>query len=255
MKRTLLAAILLVANVALAAEGVEQDYLARSAIAEQWFFRDLPRHLGNDVKETFWNPWHLAGLAAGAGLTAVIHEADPEIQGKFHPGDAMGGAKDVLNLMGNSLVLGGSTLLATVIAKAADAPKATWTAGTMLESLAVTYAFTYALKFATQRRRPDGSNDLSFPSGHASGSFALATVAEVCYGPWVGVPSYALAGAIALSRIDANKHVASDTVAGALLGTLVGLGTAKFHKREKPDLFVMPVVLESGVGLGIGGDL
>ena len=36
--------------------------------AEQWFFRDLPRHIGGDFKEAFWNGWHLLFLAGGAGL-------------------------------------------------------------------------------------------------------------------------------------------------------------------------------------------
>ena len=159
----------------------------------------------------------------------------------------MGGAKDVFNIMGNSLVLGGSTLLTTAVTKLAGHEKAAWTAGTMLEALSLNYAFTYLLKFSTQRSRPDGSNDLSFPSGHASGTFALATVTEVFYGPLWGIPSYALAGAIAISRIDANKHVASDTLAGAILGTAIGLGTAKFHKKKKSDLFVVPSVVESGM--------
>ena len=34
------------------------------------------------------------------------------------------------------------------------------------------------IKFTTRRKRPDGSNDLSFPSGHAAITFAGATVLE-----------------------------------------------------------------------------
>ncbi|MBI2082539.1 MAG: phosphatase PAP2 family protein [Deltaproteobacteria bacterium] len=227
------------------------SYEERSLFAEKWFFETLPHHLGNDLKETFWNRWHLLGLAAGVGATVGVHEADPDIQKKFHPADPLGGAKDVFNIMGNSLVLGGGTLIATIASKLADAPKATLAAGTMLESLFLTYAITYPLKFSTQRSRPDGSNNHSFPSAHASGSFALATVTEVFYGPLFGVPAYALAGMVAISRLDANKHFASDTMAGAVLGTLVGLGTAKFHKAEKSDLFVIPTMLESGAGISL----
>lgn len=252
MKRAaaLLLGLLLLRPLSLAAE-FSEPYLERSATAEQWFFKELPRHIGNDFKEAFWNEWHLAGFAAGVGLTLGIHEADDALQKKFDDEDPLGGAKDVFNVMGNSLVLGGATLTATVVSKIADAPKATLTAGTMLEALGITYVLTQGLKFATGRERPDGSNSRSFPSGHASGSFALATVTQVFYGPLYGIPSYALAGVISLARLDVNKHFASDTAAGALLGTMIGLGTAQFHQKERRDLFVMPSATESGMMVNV----
>lgn len=247
--------LLLIASLlfshAVYAEDKGTEWEQRSDRAEKWTFEDLPRHLGNDLKETFWNGWHLLALAGGAGIIAGVHEADPDIQEAFQPERPLGKSADVFNVMGHSLVLGGATLTAFAISKLVHAEKAALTAGTMFEAFALTMAFTYALKFATQRERPDGSNSRSFPSAHASGAFALATVAEVFYGPWVGIPSYALASMIALSRIDANKHVVTDTLAGALLGTLIGLGTAKFHKKEFPNFFLVPTVGESSAGLSL----
>jgi membrane-associated phospholipid phosphatase len=221
----------------------------RSDRAEEWLFHDLPRHIGNDLKYSFWNGWHLLFLAAGAGATAAVHEADPDIQRAFHTEDPMGGAKDVLDVMGRNYVLGGATLTAFTISKLVGAEKAALTSGTMLEAFSITMALTTGLKFATQRTRPDGSNDRSFPSGHASGAFALATVTEVFHGPLYGVPAYLLASAIAISRIDSNKHFASDTIAGAVLGTLIGLGTAKFHKKEFSKFFLVPTAGEGSAGL------
>lgn len=213
------------------------------------FFEDLPRHIGNDLKETFWNPWHIALLAAGTGVTLAVHEADPEIQETFHPDDPLGGAGDVFNRMGYSWLLGGGTLTAFAISKLANAQKAALTAGTMFEAYALTMAFTFALKATTRRERPDGSNKLSFPSAHASGAFTLATVIEIFHGPLYGIPSYALASMIALSRMDANKHFATDTMAGALLGTLIGLGVAKFHKKEFKNFFVIPTASNDFAGM------
>jgi membrane-associated phospholipid phosphatase len=161
----------------------------------------------------------------------------------------MGGAKDVLDVMGRNYVLGGATLTAFTISKLAGAEKAALTSGTMLEAFSITMALTTALKFASQRTRPDGSNDRSFPSGHASGAFALATVTEIMHGPLYGVPAYLLATAISVSRLDENKHVASDVVAGAVLGTLIGLGTAKFHKKEFSKFFLVPTAGEGSAGL------
>ncbi|MBI4197017.1 MAG: phosphatase PAP2 family protein [Deltaproteobacteria bacterium] len=252
MKRRLAGILLLLLFSRSLWAGKKEDYKERSDIAEQWFFHELPRHVGNDLKETFWNRWHLLGIAAGTGLTLGIHQKDPEIQAEFHPRDVLGGANDLFNILGNGLVLGGGALVATTTFKLLEMPRATWTAGTMLEALTLTYAFTYPLKLMTQRERPDGSNSHSFPSAHASGSFALATVAESFYGPWIGIPSYLLATLISLSRLDSNKHVVSDVMAGALLGMVVGLGTARFHKEERKDFFVAPNLSASGGGIQIG---
>ena len=48
----------------------------------------------------------------------------------------------------------------------------------LLRAQILTSGLTVGLKYATQRERPDGSNPHSFPSGHASITFATATVIE-----------------------------------------------------------------------------
>ena len=225
----------------------QEKYAERSQIAEEWSFKTLPYHLEQDLKESFWNRWHLIGLAAGTGLTLGLHQADNNVRDRFSSNPRWEGADPVFNLVGNPIAMGVTTLLATTAFKLAKLPKATWVAGTMLEALFVTDALTFSLKFATQRERPDHSDTLSFPSSHASGSFALASVTEVTLGPLWGIPAYGLAGVIAFSRIDSNEHYLSDTAAGALLGTLVGLGTARFHKKQKPDFFILPTATQSGI--------
>jgi hypothetical protein len=47
-------------------------------------------------------------------------------------------------------------------------------------------------------------------------------VAERHYGWKVGLPAYALASAVAVSRLQRNKHYVSDVVAAAAVGYLVG---------------------------------
>ena len=46
------------------------------------------------------------------------------------------------------------------------------------EAFATTFALTEALKFLTHERRPNGADNQSFPSGHASLSFAAATLLD-----------------------------------------------------------------------------
>ena len=82
--------------------------------------------------------------------------------------------------------------------------------------------YSTTLKYATQRLRPDGSDHLSFPSGHTSNAFAWATVAARHYGPKVGVPAYVFATLVGVGRMEKNVHYLSDVVAGATLGYLVG---------------------------------
>ena len=86
----------------------------------------------------------------------------------------------------------------------------------------VTGAYTSILKYSVQRTRPDGSNSLSFPSGHTSTAFSLAAVANRHYGWKVGVPAYVLASGIGLSRIESNSHHLSDVLGG---------GDARRHRR------------------------
>lgn len=227
-----------------------QAWEERSDRAEKWFFEDLPRHVGNDFKEAFWNPWHLLFLAGGSVATVGIHQADSQIQKDFASRPLGKAFDDVMNIGAHPLVLAGASLVTLSISELIDAKKVAITSGTMLEALTLTEIMALSLQFATQRTRPDGSKH-SFPSGHTSGAFALASVAEIYYGPWVGVPSFALASLVGVVRLDSNKHFASDVMAGAILGTLMGLGTAKFHKKEFSNYFLVPKINEDSVEISL----
>jgi membrane-associated phospholipid phosphatase len=86
----------------------------------------------------------------------------------------------------------------------------------------VTGTCTGLLKTATGRTRPNGQNRLSFPSGHTSHSFTVAALLDGLYGHRVGIPAYAVATVVAVSRIHDDKHYLSDVIFGAGLGTIVG---------------------------------
>jgi membrane-associated phospholipid phosphatase len=62
----------------------------------------------------------------------------------------------------------------------------------------------------------------SFPSGHASASFAVATVMARHY-PRLGGFVYSLAAAISASRVWRGSHFPTDVLAGVLLGVLAGI--------------------------------
>lgn len=90
------------------------------------------------------------------------------------------------------------------------------------ESLLEATVLVTALKYPVGRERPDGSNALSFPSGHSITAFCFAPVVAK-YGGWeLGIPAYALAAVTALSRVEGYHHYLSDVLAGAALGIILG---------------------------------
>ena len=123
------------------------------------------------------------------------------------------------------------------------------------QALIVSEAYTGILKYTVQRPRPDGSDNLSFPSGHTSAAFTLATVAEHHYGWKVGVPAYLLASGIGLTRIESNRHNLSDVLAGATIGIIVGrtVGRVDGDRPAKKNTFsITPQTDSQGGGVGVG---
>jgi membrane-associated phospholipid phosphatase len=85
------------------------------------------------------------------------------------------------------------------------------------------------LKYSIDRPRPfetypdiekaTAAGSPSFPSGHTSDAFSLATSLSIAYPKWyVIVPSYAWALTVGYSRMHLGVHYPSDVLAGALTG-------------------------------------
>lgn len=66
-------------------------------------------------------------------------------------------------------------------------------------------------------------HDFSFPSGHTSSSFAVATVFLALLPMWAGVTALLIAMTIAFSRMYLGVHYPSDVFCGMVLGVLFGI--------------------------------
>jgi hypothetical protein len=141
---------------------------------------------------------------------------------------------------GNTPEQVGLALGAYAFGRIFDKPKVSHLAMDVLRAEAIGELIVEPLKFATQRQRPDGSNSLSFPSGHAAATFAAATVIERHLGWKKAALGYAIASYVAASRLHDNVHYLSDVVFGAAVGTIAGR-TVTEHGRETWTLTPAPV--------------
>jgi undecaprenyl-diphosphatase len=67
-------------------------------------------------------------------------------------------------------------------------------------------------------------DQFSFPSGHTMTAFSIALVVSYFYPPLEG-PLYFLAISIAVSRVVLGMHFLSDVLAGAVLGSALGVSS------------------------------
>jgi undecaprenyl-diphosphatase len=120
-------------------------------------------------------------------------------------------------------------------------------AGVIATGTIINLGITAGLKYLVKRKRPfttykgiivnkSGSPclDPSFPSGHSSTSFMLATSLSLAYPKWyVIAPVYLYAGTVAYSRMDLGVHYPTDVFAGALIGSGTAYLTYKINKKLK----------------------
>ncbi len=228
------------------------------------YFTDSGKILAAPTK---WDggDWLKAGLVIGA--TSGIYFADTDIRNfaqrnKSSTGDT---GASLGNVIGNPFYALPSLGLFYLYGHLSDDPKARRTSLLAVESLAISGAFSYTIKMATQRSRPstgdasttwDGPGfkgaDPSFPSLHTTTAFSIASVFAEEYGtnPFVPPIAYGLATLTGLARIYDNKHWASDVFFGGAIGYFVGKAVARYHAvQSDTSLKILPAVSQQGFGL------
>lgn len=158
----------------------------------------------------------VGGLAAAsvrpmdAGVTQGL-SSSRQMGELFSPGEMLGSAAVQMAAAVATQVVGHASGNRRVFALGSD----------LVRAQIVTQSLTLGIKLSVQRTRPDGTQ-YSLPSGHASTTFATATVLQRHFGWKAGVPAYALATFVATSRVQVQRHYLTDVALGATLGIIAG---------------------------------
>lgn len=229
---------------------------------ESYFFKSAKVDLANwparilqDSGDTFFRIDNICALLLSGGASIAMHQhADKEIAEHLNEHTTFHGfADESLNVLG----FPGTHLAATSLWYALAAERQDEfikeRAWTMMTALAVSGLVSTGLKAIRDNETPN-DRSWSWPSGHTSSSFTVASVLDEFYGPKVGIPAYALASLVAYRMMDTGDHWASDVVFGATLGWVVGHTIAGKHKKlEFAGFKVVPYAATGdGTVIGIG---
>jgi hypothetical protein len=225
------------------AEPVE---LKESSESTHTGFKALMKDTVGDFKHFATDKEPLLWLVGGGGASLAVHPLDDDVN-KHFAGDNVDGFYAPGKVIGYGAVQIGAAIGTWAIGRMVDKNgRAAHIGLDLLRAQIVTQAVTYGLKYSVQRDRPDGSG-YSFPSGHASTTFATASVLERHFGWKAGIPTYAIATYVAASRLHEDRHWLSDVVFGGAVGMAAGRAVTR-HGRST---FTMVPLLVPGGGYGI----
>jgi hypothetical protein len=217
--------------------------------ASRSFFPALFRNLSDDVKHIprknslYW-------LAAGSALALAVHPADEEIDDRLQ---GSSGAKNFFiagKYVGSFPFLFSAGVGTYLVGKGNGSGRARHLGMDLIEATLLSEGLTQAIKYSVRRERPlrdDGTrtSGYAFPSGHASATFAAATVLQQHLGWRAAVPTYTVATYVAISRLRDQRHFSSDVAFGAAEGIIVGRSVT-WHGRN---FYASPMLLPKGAGV------
>jgi hypothetical protein len=235
------------------------------------FNRNYGRLVLDDISHTVtaplrWGPneWRQMGLAGAAILgTGVLLDRPIRNAAQRHQNHSLDRVADFFEPFGSQRyaigILGGFYL----VSLASDDAKAMHVAQDGLASSLIASAMiTPILNEVVGRKRPRanegvarfypfGGRDNSFPSGHATEAFAIASVIAAHYDtPWVTTVTYGTAGLVGFARVYHNAHFTSDVLAGALIGAVVGNSIVAFNQQQRTSkVSFMPMLAPGASGL------
>ena len=214
-------------------------------------FKALVFETGSDFKAfpRRRSTWVILGI--GGAAAAIAHPADDNVNSRL-AGAGAGRAFAPGKWIGAVYVQAGTAIGLYVVGRyllphAEGEPKTNRVSHLgfdLLRAIAVSQALTQGVKYAVRRDRPTGEC-CAFPSGHASATFATASVLERHLGYRGAWPTFAIAAYVATSRLHDNRHFLTDVLFGGAVGIASGWTVVGRHGRSNYAL--MPVPVKGGV--------
>jgi membrane-associated phospholipid phosphatase len=216
--------------------------LAQDSAPEDRLNKEFLVNVKNDFGQVIVSPAHwkkkdFLRLSAVLGTGLILYAVDQDIRQWVEDNGTSSSEdfSDVVTHFGDGGVLAGLIAVMYTTGELSRSNGLRKTALKSLESWLTTGVVVSVMKFTIGRARPytdesshsfhpfsTGSRNYSFPSGHASAAFAVATaIAEQSRKAYVDIAAYTLASLVALSRVHEDKHWASDVFIGACLGYFI----------------------------------
>lgn len=202
----------------------------------------------SDQRAIWTSPFHLnhgdAKWLAPLGLSTIVLLATDQETGELANNRSRESISRDISLPGSVYSTGGVATLFYLAGRASGNRRARETGLLGGEALIDGGIVFSVFKNITQRPRPtrdgghgeffDGGH--SFPSGHATSAWALATVIanEYRHRRAVQISAYALATAVSISRYTGRNHFPSDILVGSAIG--YGIGRYVYHRHHDPSL-------------------
>ncbi len=208
----------------------------------------FPSALWQDVKAlpTTENAWWLIGGAAAS--FAVGEFEDPEGVARFLNQPVIDEVADSGNIWGDVRLQAPLVLAVWGLGGLKGSEEMTDLGFDLSRSLLLTYGVVSAMKVTFNRTRPNGEN-YSFPSGHTATAFSTAGVVSRRYGGWAGGVVIGLGVVAGLGRLEDRKHYASDVIAGATIGWIIGRNAGRPVHTAGVSWHLVP----NGQGLAVAG--
>jgi len=159
----------------------------------------LPVNIGRGFVGVFSRE-SLAPLLIGGAVAGGAHFLDDDLRDLANPDHGFG---ETLETAGGPIISGSSVLGLFTAGRLAHGERFRAMTYDLFGAAFVTMGYTSLIKAAVSRERPNGEDEKSFPSGHTSNAFTLATVAERHYGWKLGAPAYAVAAFVDPPRLPA----------------------------------------------------
>jgi membrane-associated phospholipid phosphatase len=187
-------------------------------------------------------------LAGGIGLALAVHPIDHSLNAHlagrpnyFVAGQYIGSAPAIL----------GAGFAAYLFGRVESERRTQHLGMDEIEAALISEAVVEVSKEIIRRPRPSQTGGLlasgfSMPSGHATMTFAAATVLQQHLGYKAAIPTYIFATYVAMSRLHDNVHYASDVVMGAATGIIIGRSVTWHGRNFYGQLMPTP----GGVGVG-----